>query len=287
MVRRAAWVIFVGLAACKEPPAGKPAAAAPEGVAAIEAVKPPRLDRTPPADAELIEYAPDRRGFFYRPAGAGPFPVMVWNHGSERKPGWQAPLAHFYVDHGWAFLLPHRRGHGQSPGPYIGDEPDDARVMALQEAHNEDVVAAIAWVKQQPHIDPARVAVSGCSYGGIQTMITAARPIGIRAAIAFAPGAMRWSHSQGLQMRLIRAAREAQVPELIIQAENDYDLSPSKARPPSIPPPAAARRTATASASPASRPGAPTSSASSQRRRTNRSRRPLASPPRGCARSTR
>jgi len=179
-------------------------------------------------EGTLIEYAADRRGFFYVPEGKGPFPVMVWNHGSEQWPGAQPELAHFYVEHGWAFLVPHRRGHGKSPGAYIGDERDDAKVLAMQDEHNDDVVAAIEWVKRQPTMDARRVVVSGCSYGGIQTMITAARPVGIRAAVPFAAGAMRWRFSPGLQQRLIRAAGEARVPELLIQAENDFDLSPSK-----------------------------------------------------------
>jgi dienelactone hydrolase len=129
----------------------------------------------PPSDATLVEYATGRKGFFYRPDGVGPFPVVVWNHGSEPRPGWQAELAHFYVSRGWAFLLPHRRGHGQSPGDHIGKERDGAKVVALLDEHNVDVVAAIAWVKKQPAIDPARVVVSGCSFGGIQTLIVAAK----------------------------------------------------------------------------------------------------------------
>jgi len=224
-------VVLVAVVACKSqpPPAAIAASSAPAASPASPApvAELPR-HREPPPDAELVEYAAERRGFLYRPAGAGPFPVVVWNHGAEQRPGWQPELAHFYVQHGWAFFLPHRRGHGRSPGAYIGDERDDAKVLAMQEEHNDDVVAAIDWVKRQAKIDPARVVVSGCSYGGIQTMITAARPVGIRAAVPFAPGAMRWRYSEGLQRRLIRAAREARVPELLIQADNDYDLSPSK-----------------------------------------------------------
>jgi len=26
-------------------------------------------------------------GFLYRPSGQGPFPAVIWNHGSERNPG--------------------------------------------------------------------------------------------------------------------------------------------------------------------------------------------------------
>ena len=29
------------------------------------------------------------RGFLYVPPGRGPFPAVLWNHGSERLPGWQ------------------------------------------------------------------------------------------------------------------------------------------------------------------------------------------------------
>jgi carboxymethylenebutenolidase len=90
------------------------------------------------------------------------------------------------------------------------------------------VVAAIAWVKTRPGIDPARVVVSGCSFGGIQTMITAGKDAGIRAAVPFAPAAIMWKRSKEVRERLSRAAREAKVPVFMVQAENDYDVSPSR-----------------------------------------------------------
>jgi dienelactone hydrolase len=181
-----------------------------------------------PSGPLLVEYAADRRGFLYRPDGAGPFPVVVWNHGSEQLPGWRPELGKFYTAHGWAFFVPHRRGHGRSKGDYIGNESDPARMVVLLDEQNADVVAAIGWIKAQPGIDPDRVVVSGCSFGGIQTMITAAKKVGIRAAVAFAPGAIMWPRSAEFRARLIRAAREAVVPEFLIQAENDFDLGPSK-----------------------------------------------------------
>ena len=205
---------------------GAAAAAIAEPAKASDPVRPP--GRGPPPDAELVEYAAERKGFLYRPNREGPFPVVVWNHGSEQRPGWQPDLAHFYTSHGWAFFLPHRRGHGQSPGDYIGNERDSARLVALNDEHNADVVAAIAWVKTQPGIDASRVVVSGCSFGGIQTMITAGKDAGIRAAVPFAPAAIMWKRSPEIRERLSRAAREAKVPVFIVQAENDYDVSPSR-----------------------------------------------------------
>src|SRR5262245_6951674 len=61
------------------------------------------------------------RGFLYKPEGDGPFPAIIWNHGSEKLPGRQPELARFYTKQGFVFFLPHRRGHGRSPGDYIQD----------------------------------------------------------------------------------------------------------------------------------------------------------------------
>src|SRR5262250_1264776 len=74
----------------------------------------PRLVSFPSGDLTL-------RGFLYKPQGDGPFPAIIWNHGSEKYPGQQRNLARFYTKQGFVFFLPHRHGHGQSPGDYIED----------------------------------------------------------------------------------------------------------------------------------------------------------------------
>src|SRR5258708_20004248 len=71
---------------------------------------------------ELIEFRSgdlDLKGFIWKPAGAGPFPAILWNHGSEKRPGAVDSVATFFVTRGYVFFVPHRRGHGRSPGPYI------------------------------------------------------------------------------------------------------------------------------------------------------------------------
>src|ERR1051326_264532 len=60
-------------------------------------------------------------GWLYRPPGNGPFPAVIWNHGSEKHPLAQAELARFYTQHGFVFLVPIREGHGKAPGEYILD----------------------------------------------------------------------------------------------------------------------------------------------------------------------
>ncbi len=60
-------------------------------------------------------------GFLYKPEGDGPFPAIIWNHGSEKLPGQQPELARFYTKQGFVFFTPHRHGQGRSPGAYIED----------------------------------------------------------------------------------------------------------------------------------------------------------------------
>ncbi len=94
-------------------------------------------------------------------------------------------------------------------------------------AQNDDVLAAIAYVGRLPYVNDKRIAVVGCSYGGIETLLAAERAIGIYAAVDFAGGAMRWNGDPALQERLKAAARNAKVPVMFVQAQNDYSTAPS------------------------------------------------------------
>jgi len=103
------------------------------------------------------------------------------------------------------------------------------KMVELQEAEVEDVVAALQFLKSQPFVDPQRIAMSGCSYGGIQTLLAGERDLGVRALVPFAPGAMSWGQNQPLHGALRHAVDNAKAPMFLIQAQNDYDLGPSRA----------------------------------------------------------
>jgi carboxymethylenebutenolidase len=64
----------------------------------------------------------DLKGFVWKPSGDGPFPALLWNHGSEKSRGTIESVAPYLVNKGYVFFVSHRRGQGQSPGPYIMDE---------------------------------------------------------------------------------------------------------------------------------------------------------------------
>ena len=178
-------------------------------------------------------------GFIYKPEGKGPFPAVLWNHGSERRPGWLPELAPIFLSKGYILFIPHRRGHGRSPGEYVMDLLDRANqsggpqarskmLVELMELHLEDQLAALSYLKGLPEVDPQRIAVAGCSFGGIQTVLMAERGMGLRAAVDFAGAAQNWGHSQELRERMLRAVQHAQMPIFFIQAKNDYDISPSR-----------------------------------------------------------
>ena len=178
-------------------------------------------------------------GFLWKPQGAGPFPAIIYNHGSEKLPGSFPSVAKFFTAEGFIFFVPHRHGHGRSPGEYIVDLQEQARaqetnevavqkkIVALHELYNADVVAAIEWLKKQPAVDPKRLVVAGVSYGGIQTVLTAEKQLGIKGCVAFAPAAMSWRGNPELRERLRRAVLDAKVPIFLLQATNDYNLGPS------------------------------------------------------------
>lgn len=177
-------------------------------------------------------------GFLYRPEGKGPFPAVLWNHGSEHRPGWLPELGPLFVSKGYVFFVPHRRGQGRSPGPYImdllaqaqrtaGPATRSRRLVELMEEHLQDQEAALTYLKSLPAVDPKKIAVAGCSFGGVQTVLAASQPWDLRAAVDFAGGAESWEGSPDLRERMSSAARKALVPIFFIQAANDYDLAPS------------------------------------------------------------
>ena len=167
------------------------------------------LDAASSAGGEIVTFqsgALTLHGVVYKPNRPGPFPVILWNHGS-----YDAPMVAFdelgptFVAHGWAFFGPFRRGHGlsASAGPYILDEIDRAgetgglrarvatTIRLLTGDHLDDQLAAYAWIKEQPFVHPNRIAVGGNSFGGIETVLGGER-ISYCAAADGAGAAQSW-----------------------------------------------------------------------------------------------
>ncbi len=160
--------------AASAPPAAPAASAAPERAWANVELEP--IDVAFPSGANTL------RGILAKPHGDGPFPTLIWNHGSEQNPEFPRRLAKFWLAQGWAFFMPIRRGHGASGGTYFGVERGrvstwdrDAWEVAELERQADDVGAGVAYLRTQPFIDPRRIVVAGGSFGGIETVLVAER----------------------------------------------------------------------------------------------------------------
>jgi len=177
-------------------------------------------------------------GFLFKPGKPGRLPGLIWNHGSEKDPG-SAPqfdaVAAVFVPAGYVVFAPMRRGHGDSEGPYIQDQlqsrgalGNQLQVQLLESEQLDDQLAGLAYLKSLPYVDQGRLAVAGCSYGGIQTLLGAERSAGYKAAVAISPAALSWNRNPLLQNRLILAAQRIEIPVFLIQPPKDASLEPSR-----------------------------------------------------------
>jgi dienelactone hydrolase len=182
-------------------------------------------------------------GYVYKPAGDGPFPAVLWNHGSEPDPGGRAEfdsVAAIFVPAGFVVFAPMRRGHSDSEGEYIRDSIEHESAASgpsagmrlgaqlLETSQVDDQLAGLAFLKQQVFVDTTRIVVAGCSFGGIQTLFGAARHVGYRAAVAISPAALSWDKSPDLRTRLESAVKRIDIPVFLIQPAKDASLEPAK-----------------------------------------------------------
>ena len=188
-------------------------------------------------DLNLVSY-------LFKPDGNGPFPGLIWNHGSEPHPDTQLEfenIASLFVPAGYVVVDPVRRGQGESQGTYIVDATQQVAktkgkdaaeqflVQQMQGPQLDDQLAGLAYLKSLPYVDTTRLAVIGCSYGGIQTMYGAEHGSGYKAAIAISPGAESWNGNKYLQDDLIKAVSGINIPVFIIHPAKDASLAPGYA----------------------------------------------------------
>lgn len=193
------------------------------------------------------------KAFLWKPAGAGPFPAVLFNHGSgegdaAHTAGMQITeaaerLAPIFLKHGYAFLYLFRRGQGPSAdqAPFMQEnlqheettKGKDARqhlqFVLLTTEQFEDATAALHFLKTVPQVDAKRIAVAGHSFGGQLTLLLAQEDDSIRAAITFAAAAGSWQRSPELRERLLAVVDNTIVPIMLIHAANDYDTTPGTA----------------------------------------------------------
>jgi dienelactone hydrolase len=184
------------------------------------------------------------RGLFWRPAGQGPFPAVLFNHGSgaQLEPDRASRIGPLFARHGYAILYLFRRGAGLSArqGTQSGALMDREMAAYGQEGRNRiqmtllerdemgDARAGLAWLRGLPEVNRRRVALVGHSFGGSLTLLMAERDPQLKAAVVFGAGGWSWERSPRLRARLLAAVDHAQAPLFLIHAANDYSIAPGE-----------------------------------------------------------
>jgi dienelactone hydrolase len=188
----------------------------------------------------------------YKPTGAGPFPTLIFHHGStgrgtdpSRFPRTFDPgvLAYWFVSRGWAVVLPSRRGRGGSEGLYdegfsrirtSGYTCDPELTLRGADRALRDIDAITDAVLALPFVDRTRFAVGGNSRGGILSVAWAGKhPAGPRGVINFVGGWLGAGcpTSSAVNQQLFKLGAGFPRPTLWLYGDNDpyYPLSHSEA----------------------------------------------------------
>jgi dienelactone hydrolase len=193
---------------------------------------------------ETVQMVP-KKGFFtlelettfYKPEGDGPFPIAVINHGKALgDPHFQgryrpAIAARYFLQRGYAVVVPMRQGFSKSSGSYIGG---GCNVESNGRAQAEDVKAVLDYVVNQTWADKDRIVVLGQSHGGWTTLAFGAFNYpGVKALVNFA-GGLRQDGCAGWEGGLARAAadyaKDTRLPSLWFYGDNDSFFKPETFR---------------------------------------------------------
>jgi dienelactone hydrolase len=179
----------------------------------------------------------------YRPDGNGPFPLILLSHGTPRDAvaRKKSPRQRFYeqsrwfVEHGYAVVIPMRRGYADSEGAYAEDSgPCDNRDYAnsgLTSAN--DIGAVLRYFRDQAFIDRNHIILAGQSTGGFASLATASRnPPGVIGVLNFAGGRGSSAPDHVCQEdRLVAAVsrfgQTTKVPSIWFYAQNDHFFGPA------------------------------------------------------------
>jgi len=155
---------------------------------------------TPQQVVETVTYTDGLEGYLCVPAGEGPFPVAVYNHGGLGSALGGDPEA----------TCKALMAEG-----YLGFSPVRRSTVPI-EGHDEDVIAGIDYALAQERADPDRLAVLGFSRGGFLTVAMLTERPDVTVGVVMAPAPVN-----GLLYSVLEEADQVQATTLVLVAEND------------------------------------------------------------------
>ena len=135
------------------------------------------LDTTTFREPELVSYPTfdtvdgkprEIPAWVYKPAGKGPFPVVVSIHGgpeAQSRPWFSSTYQMWLAKLGVAIVVPNVRGSAGYGKTYLGLDNGFKREDSVK-----DIGALLDWIETRPELDQERVAVFGGSYGGYMVL---------------------------------------------------------------------------------------------------------------------
>ena len=135
----------------------------------------------------------------FRPAGDGPHPLLVLNHGraggDKRAAQGRARFentARYLVGKGFVVMVPTRIGYWETYGDFDPEEYGSCSRPNYGPRHKavvDQVLATVALAKTLPFVDASRWVVAGVSVGGVTAVATVGRnPPGLVGGINFSGG---------------------------------------------------------------------------------------------------
>ena len=179
----------------------------------------------------------------FRPMGAGPFPLILINHGAPNNTADARKMkldftqaAEWFGHQGFEVLIALRPGFGKSDGPYMEETgPCNNRDYIRDGSNTAAIEAAIAVsASRLAKVDPSRIIVVGHSAGGFGAIALAdSPPPGVVGVISFAGGRGGDDNETicGGEKRLVDGAailgKSNRVPQLWLFSANDHFFPPT------------------------------------------------------------
>ena len=149
----------------------------------------------------------------YKPTGDGPFPTLIFHHGSGNfdRPYDPRAVAQWFMARGWAVIAPSRRGRGGSEG--VNEEGASCSETVSAEGADRalgDIDAMTPVLIAQPFVDRSRIAVAGQSRGGLLSVAWSGKHPELRAVVNFVGGwvdTRTCRHGRAINANLLEARR--------------------------------------------------------------------------------